>query len=517
MIQMNSKPTLPNGNDNLRSVVLSWESLGAKKLALICDNETVTYGEMFSRVCNVAHSLSGMGVQNGDRVALLLPNSAAFLELFFGVVSIGAIVVPLNTRLHPSEHAKLLTDCKPKLLFVHGAYRDSVSNLRATLPDRRGVIVVDGAELEEEMTYESWRGSTAKNLPDTEISISDFASLLYTSGTTSTPKGVVLSHGNYAADIANVGTQIDVSSDSVNLQLSPLYHAAAVHTLTHLAAGATSILRTKFDPLEVFELIERHKVSYLFAVPTMLYQLMDHPRLKDFDLSSLKMISYGAAAITGVRLEQALKVFGCKLLHAYGMTETTSHASVLRPQEHLVAAGSIGRGLPNCEVRVVNESNTPVAPGEIGEIVVRGNNVMQGYWERQLETDEVIKNGWLQTGDLARVDGRGYIYIVDRKKDMVISGGVNIYPRDVEDVISRHPGVSEVAVYGVPDELWGESLACAVVLVAGQRVEPAALLEYARDHLASFKVPKQIKVVDALPKTATGKVRKVDLRAMHSL
>lgn len=499
---------------NISDVLFANSCVDRDRTAIVSNNNEITYADLQSRTSCVANALLKHGIGRGDRVALLLPNCVEFVEAFFGVTAVGAIIVPLNTRLHPSEHVALFKDCRPKLLIAHQDYGSTVTALRVAGMSIDTIWVADDATLAGQIDYRDWTGTMTSTLPVIgSVSGSTPASILYTSGTTSAPKGVVLTHRNYLTDFEHVEAVTKASKHSVNLQLSPMYHAAAVHTLALLTVGGTSILNLRFDPEEVLRQIQRYRVTYFFAVPTMLYQLMDHPNLANFDISSLQIISYGAAAITGARLEHAMRVFGPKLLHAYGMTETTSHASVLNPEGHLIAPGSIGRGLSGTQLRVVAEAGQrDVKPGEVGEIIVKGDHVMSCYWERPEETQKTIRNGWLYTGDLARVDSDGYVFIVDRKKDMVISGGVNIYPREAEEVFAKHPAVADVAVFGLPDSHWGESLMAAVVLRPLHTTTEQELMEFARSHLGGFKLPKRLVFLEILPKTASGKVQKTELR-----
>jgi fatty-acyl-CoA synthase len=260
-------------------------------------------------------------------------------------------------------------------------------------------------------------------------------------------------------------------------------------------------------------LIEQERVTYFFAAPTALYQMMDHPDFPRRDHSSLQTISYGAASISKARLTEAAQIFGPILFHAYGMTETASHASALLQADHAIALGSIGKGIGECEIRVVDDTGKNCRAGEIGEIIARGPNVMKkGYWRRPDATAEMIRDGWLHTGDLARIDENGFVYVVDRKKDMVISGGVNIYPREIEDVIAAHPAVAEVAVYGTPDAHWGEALNAAVVLREGKSATEQDIVDFCRNRMGGYKVPKRIRFMTVLPKTASGKILKTELR-----
>lgn len=488
-----------------------------ERTSVIAGGRRLRFADLRRGATAVAQALQRGGIRRGERVALLLKNCPEFLELFFGVTAAGAVAVPLNTRLHPKEHARLLQDCEPRLLVSCASFQASIEEIAANVPSVARVVLLD-SDVRPYVDYATWRGSGSGAAPESRPAPGDDAAILYTSGTTSSPKGVVLSHHNYVSDLEHVGAEIQPTRDSVNLQLSPMYHAAFVHSLVHLAYGACTVLNEHFDVTATLEQIQSEAVTYFFAVPTMLYQILDHPRLREYDLRSLRMISYGAAAITGTRLREAIAAFGNdKLIHAYGLTESTSHSSVLRPAEHLTAPGSIGRGLHGVKLKVIRDDGAEVAPGEVGEIIVQGDNVMKGYWRRPDETARTIVDGWLRTGDLAKLDERGYVYVVDRKKDMVISGGVNIFPRESEEVLSAHPSIAEVAVFGVPDPLWGESLVAAVVLRTGCSATPESLLEFARGQLAGFKLPKDIRIVDTLPKTASGKVQKTELRRIAAV
>jgi long-chain acyl-CoA synthetase len=496
----------------LREVLFDNPLIDPARTSVIAGGRRLRFADLRQGASAVAEALRRDGISRGDRVALLLKNCPEFLELFFGITAAGAVAVPLNTRLHPKEHARLLQDCEPRLLVASASFQASIDAIVANVPSlARAVLLEPGGGTYAD--YASWRGAGSGAAPAFGPAPGDDAAILYTSGTTSSPKGVVLSHHNYVSDLEHVGTEIQPTHDSVNLQLSPMYHAAFVHSLVHLAYGACTALNESFDVGATLERIESEAVTYFFAVPTMLYQILDHPRLREYDLGSLRLISYGAAAITGTRLREAIAAFGNdKLLHAYGLTESTSHSSVLHPAEHLTVPGSIGRGLHGVKLKLIRDDGSEVAAGEVGEITVKGDNVMKGYWRRPEETARTIVGGWLRTGDLGKRDAHGYVYVVDRKKDMVISGGVNIFPRESEEVLSAHPSIAEVAVFGVPDPLWGESLVAAVVLRGGCSATPESLLEFARAHLAGFKLPKDIRIVDALPKTASGKVQKTELR-----
>lgn len=496
----------------LCDVLFNNPSIRPETTSLISGSSRISYAELRRNARGVSCALQRENVRRGARVAILLKNCPEFIECFFGIAGAGAIAVPLNTRLQPQEHVRLLQDCEPDVLVTAGGFQASIDAIVANVPSVRCVVVVD-QEGGTGTNYSDWRRHAPEPPADPGTTPEDAAAILYTSGTTSSPKGVVLTHKNYVSDIRQVSVEIQPTRQSINLQLSPMYHAAFVHTLVHVACGARTVLAQDFDATATLERIQEEKATYFFAVPTMLYMMLDHPEISKYDLGSLQMISYGAAAITGARLHEANKVFGGnKLIHAYGLTECTSHASVLRPAEHHVAPGSIGRGMRGVQIRVVTSGGTDAAPHEIGEIVVRGDNVMKEYWKRPEETARTLVRGWLHTGDLGKRDELGYVRVVDRKNDMVISGGVNVFPRESEEVLAAHPSVAEVAVFGVQDPLWGESLVAAVVLRPDCWVSTTDLQSYAREHLAGFKLPKEVYVLDELPKTASGKVKKGDLR-----
>lgn len=504
---------------SLREVLFANPRIDPDRPAVLFGDRWTTHGELRRRVSAVAAALQRDGVVPGDRVAVLLENVPAFLEVYFAATGMGAIFVPLNWRLHPAEHVTLLQDAEPKVLVFGTGFEASVERIRAEVPSLTRIVAAGSAaagSCADLPRFAGWSATPGEMPDDPGLGPDSDAAILYTSGTTSRPKGVVLSHGNYLADFRHVASVIRPDRQGVNLQLSPLYHAACVHSLVHIAHGGATILIERFEPGAVLRLIERERVTYLFAVPTMLYQMMDHPDFGSFDLSSLRAISYGAAGITRSRLDQAMRAFGPKLIHAYGLTETTSHSSILKTDEHAGAVGSIGRGVGDVVVRVVDAAGRACRPGEVGEIIVRGPNVMKGYWRRPDATREVVVDGWLHTGDLGRTDDRGFIFVVDRKRDMVISGGVNIYPREIEDVMAAHPAVSEVAVFGVPDDHWGEALAAAVVLRADVPATVADLLAFCRDRVGGYKVPKRVEIVSVLPRNPSGKVLKTELRKSYA-
>lgn len=499
------------GMNSLRDVLFKNSRVAVDRPAILFGSQWTTFGQLQDRVADVAAALRREGVGAGDRVAVLLENCPEFIVAFFAITGLGAIFVPLNWRLHPSEHVSLMQDAEPLVLIAGAGFKAVAERAQHEVPSLRRIVAV-GDDPGGFAPFAQWAAPSGETPFDAPLDPESRAAILYTSGTTSRPKGVVLTHGNYLADFENLSSVVPVGPGRVNLQLSPLYHAACVHSFFHLAFGGATILNEKFDAATALQQIARERVSYFFAVPTVLYQMMDHPSFGALDLSSLQFISYGAAGVSRPRLEEAMAKFGPKLIHAYGMTETTSHASLLRAEEHAIAFGSVGRGLGASQIRVVDIDGKVCRPGEVGEIVVHGPNVMKEYWRMPEETARTIVDGWLHSGDLGVADERGFVFVVDRKKDLVISGGVNIYPREIEDVLAEHPAVSEVAVFGMPDEHWGEALVAAIVLRPGHSATAQQFIDHCRSRVGGYKVPKRVQLMSDLPRNPSGKILKRELR-----
>lgn len=486
----------------------------ADEEALVFEGKRFTFREFGERVDRCSNALILLGMGKGERIAVLSENCSQYLELYFGITNAGGVIVPLNYRLNPNELVTILEDAGAKGLIFSKDFEDSVEKIKNKVSTVSHYILLDG-EKNGLLGYESLLAGAMAEEPDIPLKEEDDFAILYTSGTTSLPKGVVLSHKNMVANTFNQCLELNIQPGSVNLQISPFYHAANAHAFCHVCLHCKNIIIKHVAPDKIAQLIQEENVTYAFIVPTVIYRILDLPNLDQFDLSSLKTIVYGGAAITEQRLEESLAKFGYILVQAYGLTETTSFASVLNKEEHREGGNSIGRGMCGVEVKVVKEGGEEVKPGDVGEILVRGDNVMKGYWNRPELTAEAVKNGWLSTGDLAKVDEKGYIYVVDRKKDLIISGGVNIYPRDIEETIARHPAVAEVAVFGIPDPQWGESIRAAVVLKPGKQATEQEVLEFTRERIAKYKTPRSIEFMEILPKTPSGKILKRNLKEMY--
>jgi long-chain acyl-CoA synthetase len=435
---------------------------------------------------------------------------------------IGAVPVPLNFRLSPLELTSLIEHSEAVGLVSSGLFRETLRAMGGRLPKLKFLL---GVNLQREGfgDYESLIGSSppgrvAMDFDDREVAIQ-----MYTSGTTGAPKGVLLTHGNLLANTLSGILERRLSCAEVFLNASPMYHIADVeYFLQVLAVGGTNVFVERFQPGLFLETVQKEKVTSTWIVPTMIYDLLGRLDLRRYDLSSLKTIFYGGACLSPDLFWRARKVFPGHFSLGFGLTEASPLISMLRPEDHQGDPGKVERRLRSCgrevfnvEVRVVDEEGGEVPPGQVGEIVARGANVMKGYWKMEKETQQALRGGWLHTGDMARRDEEGYIFLVDRKKDMIKSGGENIYSREVEEAISSHAAVEEVAVIGVPDERLGEAVMAIVVLKEGTFCTEKEILEHCQKNLAGFKKPKSVSFVGSLPKNITGKTLKTELRERY--
>ena len=489
----------------------SWPARRARKTphrtALVHGGTTVTYGELHTRTTRLAHALRARGVRRGDRIAYLGPNHPSFLETLFAAGMLGAIFVPQNTRLAGPEIAYQLADSGAKVLV----YGPSHAGLVAGLPGSTDVRVY----LEVGPEYEELLAASTDEPIDEPVAADDTCLILYTSGTTGRPKGAMLSHANVTWNSVNFLIDKDLHADERALVSAPLFHIAGltVLTLPVLMKGGTCVLVEAFDPGETLELVEQYRITYMFGVPAMFEQVARHPRWAEADLSSLRMLSCGGAPVPTPLIE-TYQTRGLAFLQGYGMTEALG--VLFLDGEHSVSkAGSAGVPHFFSDVRVVGPGLSPVAPGENGEVLVRGPSVMSGYWGLPEETAASFADGWFRTGDAARVDEDGYVYIVDRIKDMIISGGENIYPAEIEDRLLAHPDIVECAVIGVPDEKWGEVPRAVVVPREGATIDADEILASLAGQLAKYKIPKSVVLADELPRTASGKLLKSRVRKRY--
>ncbi|WP_128981979.1 acyl-CoA synthetase [Streptomyces roseicoloratus] len=500
----------------------SWPARRARKTphrtALIHGSATVTYGALHERTTRLAHALRTAGVRRGDRIAYLGPNHPAFLETLFAAGLLGAVFVPLNTRLAAPEIAYQLADSGAGVLLhspAHAATAESVTGGHG----RPGALGTTGVRTVVETggdAYEELLAASSAEPLDEPVSPQDVCVIMYTSGTTGRPKGAMLTHGNLVWNAVNVLVDHDLLADETALVSAPLFHTGALNMLALpvLLKGGACVLAESFDPGGTLELVERHGVTSMFGVPTMFDRIARHPRWATADLSSLRLLNCGGAPVP-TPLIAAYQERGLTFLQGYGMTEASPGTLFLDAEHGVTKAGSAGVPHFFTDVRVVRPDLTPAAAGETGEVLVRGPHVMAGYWGLPEETAAAFTDGWFRSGDAARVDADGYVTIVDRFTDMIISGGENIYPAEVEDALLAHPDVAECAVIGVPDEKWGETARAVVVAREGTAPDPAAVLASLTGRLAKYKIPRSLVLVDALPRTASGKLLKHALRARH--
>jgi acyl-CoA synthetase (AMP-forming)/AMP-acid ligase II len=492
--------------------------------AWIAGDTRISFRQAERRVNRLAHALLRLGLEAGDRVAMLMPNGYQGFETMLAPMQAGLAVVPMNMRLHPDEHAYMVEDAGARVLVYAEEFREHLAGVR----DRLGRVehfVCLGHGARGDLDFEALIADAPReDPPDVAIEPDAMAWLFYTSGTTGHPKGAMLSHrALLTMTYQFLALAPPRGPEDVVLHAAAITHGSGCLLFHHLATGGANAFPTTraFDPPRIFDAIARYRATTMFLVPTMINTLLaaDAER-KRVDVSSLHTVIYGGAPMYVEHLEHALGVYGPVFVQIFGQGEAPMTITLLPKDEHLTAGdpvkvrrlASAGRATPAVRVRVVDEEDRPRPAGEMGEIVVRGDLVMSGYWNKPEATADTLRGGWLHTGDVGYLDDDGYLYITDRKKDMIISGGSNIYPREIEEVICRHPGVFEVAVIGIPDAHWGEATKALVVPRAGERLTEADIVEHCRRYLASYKKPQSVEFLPALPKNAYGKVLKRELR-----
>ncbi|HEU5105248.1 MAG TPA: long-chain fatty acid--CoA ligase [Solirubrobacterales bacterium] len=490
---------------NLASTVTESAAREPAAVAVRLGPLELTYAELDERSARLAALLREKGLQPGDRVGVMLPNVLEFPVAYYGVLRAGGVVVPMNVLLKRREIAFYLEDSGAKLLLAWHGFGDDAS-------EGAGDAGVELVEVEPE----SFAELLGNHEPDNELAATeegDTAVILYTSGTTGKPKGAELTHFNLHrnAQIASE-TTCEIRQGDVVLGSLPLFHSfgQTVSMNASLRVGATLTLLPKFDPGEALEIMQRDDVTHFYGVPTMYGALLHHPGRENFDTSSLRICITGGASMPVEVLHGFEEAFGCELLEGYGLSETSPVASSTHPGRER-KPGSIGTPLREVEMKVVDEDDNEVPQGEVGEIVIRGHNVMKGYWQRPEATEEAMRGGWFHSGDIGRVDEDGYFFIVDRKKDLIIRGGYNVYPREVEEVLYEHPKIREAAVLGVPHDQWGEEIGAAVVLHEGEELSPEEVSGYVKERIAAYKYPRLVWFMDDLPKGPTGKILKREI------
>jgi acyl-CoA synthetase (AMP-forming)/AMP-acid ligase II len=487
--------------------------------ALVQGDRAWTYDELFDRVDRLAAALSARGLVRGDRVLAFLPNTHEAVECELAVLDSGLVWITLTSRLTWPEVRSVLASCAPKLLVTDGPGARRIAEGRAEIPfDPMPPMIVAGessSSAEGVTPYEALIATHAPVASDVEVGDEDVARLRYTSGTMGVAKAAVLPHRVYHASLDNLLALLaPLGPGDRALHAAPLTHGSGALVYPILFAGGTNVLVQHFDVEAVLSLIERLGITTMFTVPTMLARLVSSPKFGNYDLSSLRALIYGGAPMPAAQLEAAVRQIGRALVHIYGMTEAPWPITALPPSEHRIGnarSRSIGKATTVCEVRIADDAGGNVATGDVGEIRIRGRNVMSGYLDDEASTRAVLRDGWLSTGDLGKMDEAGYVYIVGRQKDVIISGGFNVYASEVEAVLSSHEAVLEAAVVGLPHDDWGELVAAFVVPKPGASLTAAELDALARSRLSAYKCPRRIEIVSDLPKNASGKIQKSDI------
>jgi long-chain acyl-CoA synthetase len=476
-------------------------------IAVKLDDAAFDYGLLDNASQRVSTMLKSKGVGPGDRVGIMLPNVPYFPAVYYGVLRAGGVVVPMNVLLKGREVAYYLSDSGAKVLFAWHGFMDAAGQGAQEAGDVE-VVPVEPGKIE---------GLIFEHDPDedvADVAADDTAVILYTSGTTGRPKGAELTHANLRQNVSASVHLFSLGVDDVIFGGLPLFHSFGQTCTMNAAisAGACVTLLPRFDPAKALEIIERDACTVFEGVPTMYGALLNHPDRAKADVSCLKVCASGGASLPVEVLRGFEEAFGCKILEGYGLSETSPVASFNHPDKER-KPGSIGTPLDGVEFRLVDDEGNDVATGEVGEILIKGHNVMKGYWQRPEATADAIKDGWFATGDMAKVDEDGYYFIVDRKKELIIRGGYNVYPREVEEVLYEHPAVREAAVVGIPHDEWGEEVGAAVALKDGESVAAEDLIAFVKEHVASYKYPRKVWFVDELPKGPTGKILKREISA----
>ena len=504
-------------------------SICPDRVAIVFEGKRYTFSQLNERVNRLANALLNLGIEKGDRVAMLQVNCNQCVEAYFTTAKLGAIYLPLNFRAKGNELIYMLNTSEANTLLIGERYIDLVNSISSNLTSVRHFISIESGH-DGMLYYEDMIASSPADEIVTEINDDDTTILVYTAGTTGQPKGVMLSHNSFSIYVLENVTLADPELEEKNILTVPLYHVAGIQAMmAAIYGGRTLLMERQFNAKEWMELVEAEKANRAMMVPTLLKQLVDHPDFTKHDLSSLKVITYGAAPMPFEVIKKAVEVFpGVSFINAFGQTETASTITTLGPEDHVISGteeekekklkrlSSIGKPMSDVEMKIVDEDGRELPVGQVGEIVARGPRVMTGYWRDKEKTEETIdKDGWVHTGDMGYVDEDGYFYLTGRATDMIIRGGENISPEEVEAVLRAHPKIDDVAVIGVPDEEWGEVPRAIVVLKPGETTAAEEIMEYCRDRLASFKRPRSVVFVNELPRNPMGKVLKRVLREQY--
>ena len=482
------------------------------KIAIICDNGQITYRELNSRVNQLTHGFLYSGIGKNSRIAILMYNSVELVEIYFALAKAGITGVPLNFRLTVPELYYIIENSDATTLIIGEEFESTLDQLRPRLSKAKHFITV-GKEPQKVEEFYNLYHNQSNHEPDIKVKAEDESFIIYTSGTTGKPKGVILTHKNHIWNIINYTIAYQMEESDVELALTPMFHSSTMGRIfTYIFTGATFITSKRFDPVQAMELITKCKVTSITQTPTMYAALLNIKDKNRYHTDTVKRIVTGAAPVSPEMKGEIAQLFPhAGIFDLYGLTEASPGLTILRPNDPPDKIASVGKPMMSVKIKVVGEGGRELPSGKIGEIVCRGPNVMKGYYDNTVATQETLKEGWLYTGDVGIIDRDGYLYLTGRKKELIVSGGDNIYPAEIETVLHRHPLILEAAVIGVPDEYWGESVKAIVVTKSGKAIDEQEVIEYCKSRLASYKKPKSVHFIDALPKNAAGKVMKDEL------
>lgn len=499
-------------------------SINGERIAQFFEGRETSYSELERRASRIANGLIAAQCSPGTRIGYLGKNSDYYFEVMSGAAKANVVIAAVNWRLAAPEIDYVLTNAEVEILFVGQEFYSLIEQLAPSLTNVRMIIAVDGAEghsPKQWLSYTDWRDQQSDRDPMLPIAMDDDVIQLYTSGTTGHPKGVQLTNSNYLdlLDQAANGGWGDWVEGEASIVAMPIFHVAGVNIgMLGLAQGLKNIVLRDIDPVVILNLLEQHRIRYAFFVPAVILFLNSVPDVRQRDFSNLEMILYGASPISQEVLLTATDIFKCEFCQVYGLTETAGAGTILIHEDHDPARGklrSCGKPAATAQIRIIDDKGQDMPANQVGEILYRSGSVMKGYWKNDEATAKTIIDGWFYTGDAGYLDEEGYLFIHDRIKDMIVSGGENVYPAEVENALFSHPAIADVAVIGVPDEKWGEAVKAVVVLKPGANANQDDIISHARKHIAGYKVPKSVDFTDALPRNPTGKLLKRELRAPY--
>ena len=480
-----------------------------EKTAVKMGEKVYTYAELEQTALQIAGWLQSKDVKQDSKVGFIFKNSLEFVEIFWGITLSGGVGVPVNFRLASDEFIYVINDSDCEILFIEEDYIDLIETIRPQLPKVKEIIIASNRNVADTINYKDiFKANSTFN--EVEQTDDDACMIMYTSGTTGKPKGAVMTHKNLVMNAQNLVRELQLEPYSRHIITAPLFHIAAMGSLLYcFLSKAAVFIHRDFHPIAILECIEKERINCIFLVPAMWNFVTSVPNIENYDLSSMEVCVAGAETCPVQLKEKVMKYFSnAKFYDVFGQTEMSPATLMLKPADSIRKAASVGKPILNVEVRIVDENMQDVQVGEIGEIVYRGPTLMKEYYKKPEETKEAFKGGWFHSGDLVSMDEEGFIYVRDRKKDMIISAGENIYPAEVEGVLYKHAGIFEAAVVGVPDEQWGESVKAYIVLKEGYTLSQKEVIDHCATLLASYKKPKYVEFIDQLPRNASGKILK---------